>query len=331
MDAIKYIVFKALGSNKRRDRSPAARGIRSLKSLKDVENKSKRRCAMSTSQKTSGLWTMTKGEFEESVSALEKAVVKQGGNPRDLFDLFRTDGEYACRIAQAMMRKGLVGSIESRLARLVLGRNIFDDADWMSYYDAKFTKKQFREAGKFPWGEDILNSSCPFNSGKLVKDTHFAFLGLTAINGSPLTVAKWLELHPATGQPKFYFNNDPWHVGQPHTDVATMQLRWYLMLKDIIPDSTSKTPEEQVAMLPPEYEVPSTIAEVTKDILVFRKTDVRPNPSHWAACTERTVKTDKVSAGRVSCVGGFDGDGLYVDVWCGDRVGSVGLGASRKF
>jgi len=287
---------------------------------------------MSTSQKTSGLWTMTKGEFEESVSALEKAVVKQGGNPRDLFDLFRTDGEYACRIAQAMMRKGLVGSIESRLARLVLGRNIFDDADWMSYYDAKFTKKQFREAGKFPWGEDILNSSCPFNSDKLVKDTHFAFLGLTAINGSPLTVAKWLELHPATGQPKFYFNNDPWHVGQPHTDVATMmQLRWYLMLKNIIPNSTSKTPEEQVAMLPPEYEVPSTIAEVTKDILVFRKTDVRPNPSHWAACTERTVKTDKVSAGRVSCVGGFDGDGLYVDVWCGDRVGSVGLGASRKF
>ena len=287
---------------------------------------------MSTSQKTSGLWTMTKGEFEESVSALEKAVVKQGGNPRDLFDLFRTDGEYACRIAQAMMRKSLVGSIESRLARLVLGRNIFDDADWMSYYDAKFTKKQFREAGKFPWGEDILNSSCPFNSGKLVKDTHFAFLGLTAINGSPLTVAKWLELHPATGQPKFYFNNDPWHVGQPHTDVATMQLRWYLMLKDIIPDSTSKTPEEQVAMLPPEYEVPSTIAEVTKDILVFRKTDVRPNPSHWAACTERTVKTDKVSAGSVSCVGGFDGDGLNVDFWHGIRgAGSVGLGASRKF
>ena len=287
---------------------------------------------MSTSQKTSGLWTMTKGEFEESVSALEKAVVKQGGNPRDLFDLFRTDGEYACRIAQAMMRKGLVGSIESRLARLVLGRNIFDDADWMSYYDAKFTKKQFREAGKFPWGEDILNSSCPFNSGKLVKDTHFAFLGLTAINGSPLTVAKWLELHPATGQPKLFWNTDPWHTGQPHTDVATMQLRWYLMLKGgIIPDSTSKTPEEQVAMLPPEYEVPSTIAEVTKDILVFRKTDVRPNPSHWAACTERTVKTDKVSAGCVSCVGYFGEGGLDVNDWDGRRNGYVGLGASRKF
>ena len=281
-------------------------------------------------QAKSGLWTMTKGEFEESVASLEKAVAKEGGNPRDLFDLFRTDNEYTRRIAQAMLRKGLVGSIESRMARMVLGRNIFDVADWMSYYDAKFTKKQIRDAGKFPWGEDVLNSPCPFNKGKLVKDTHFAFLGLTAINGSPLTVAKWLQLHPATGQPKFYFNSNPWHEGQPHTDVATMQLRWYLMLKDIVPGSTDKTPEEQVAILPAEYEVPTTIAETTKDILVFRKTDVRPNGSRWAACTERTVKTDKASAGDVSCVGHFDGHGLNVDRWDGDRLDYVGLGASRK-
>lgn len=285
---------------------------------------------MSTRQ-TSGLWTMTKGEFEESVSALEKAVVKQGGNPRDLFDLFRTDNEYAGRIAEAMMRKGLVGSIESRLARVVLGRNIFTDADWMSYYDAKFTKKQLRDAGKFPLGEDILNGPCPFNKGKLVKDTHFAFLGISGINGQPLTVAKWLELHPAMGQPKFYFNQNPWHVGQPHTDVATLQLRWYLMLKDIVPGSTDNTPENQVAMLPAEYEVPMTIMETTKDILVFRKTGERPNGSRWAACKERTVKTSSTDAGFVSCVGYFGGSGLSVLSWFGSRDCDVGVGASRKF
>ena len=285
---------------------------------------------MSTRQ-TSGLWTMTKGEFEESVSALEKAVVKQGGNPRALSVLSRPDGESACRIAQAMMCKGLVGSIESWLAQVALGRNIFTDADWMSYYDAKFTKKQLRDAGKFPWGEDVLNGPCPFNKGKLVKDTHFAFLGISGINGQPLTVAKWLELHPATGQPKFYLNQNPWHAGQPHTDVATMQLRWYLMLKDIVPGSTGQTPEDQVAMLPPEYEVPTTIAEVTKDILVFRKTDVRPNPSRWAACTERTVGISSAVAGFVSCVGLFVENGLDVDGWNGHRQDSVGVGASRKF
>jgi hypothetical protein len=281
-----------------------------------------------------GLWTMPKGEFEESVAVLERAIVDQGGSPVPLFNLFRTDNEYACHIAQAMMHKGLVGSIESRLARAVLGRNIFDDADWTSFYDAKLTKKQLREAvGKFPWGEDILNSPCPFNEGKLVKDTHFAFLGISIINGQPLTVVKWLELHPATGQPKFYFNNDPWHEGQPHTDKTTLTLRWHLLLKDIAPNSTGKTPEEQVMMLPEEYEVPTTIAEVTKDILVFRKTGTRPNPSRWAACKERTVKTERLSAecvGYVSCVGLFGERGLNVSHWDGSRNGYVGVGASRK-
>lgn len=278
----------------------------------------------------SGLWTMQVGEREASLKALESAIVEQGGNPRDLFDLFRTDGAYTSRIAQAMLRKGLVGSIESRLARAILGRNIFTDADWMSYYNARFTKKQLRNAEKFPWGEDVLNSPCPFNEGKLVQDTHFAFLGVSAINGQPLTVAQWLRLHPPTGQPKFYFNTDLWHVGQPHTDIATMQLRWYLMLKEIVPGSTDKTPEERVAMLPPEYEVPTTITEVTKDILVFRKTYMRPNGSRWAACTERTVKTNKTSAaGEVSCVGYFDEHGLVVGS-LGDRDHCFGVGASRK-
>lgn len=286
---------------------------------------------MSTSQKTSGLWgMMTKGEFEESVAALERAVVNAGGNPKQLFDLFRTDNSFTSRIAQAMLRKDSIGSIESRLARVVLGRNIFTDADWMSYYDTSFTRKQLRDAGKFPWGEDILNSTCPL-CGKVVKECHFAFLGITAIKGLPLTVAKWLELHPATGQPKFYFNQNPWHVGQPHTDVATMQSRWYLLHKEIVPNSTDKTPEEQVAMLPPEYEVPTTIAETTKDILVFRKTDVCPNGSRWAACTERTVKTSTVSGGHVSCVGYVGESGLHVGGWHGRRDCSVGVGASRKF
>jgi hypothetical protein len=199
---------------------------------------------------------------------------------------------------------------------------IFNAADWASYYGP--TEKLD------PQVEEILMSACPFNKGKLVKDTHFAFMGMPAIDGVPLTVTKWLELHPADGQPKFYFNNNPWHAGQPHTDITTLEPRLYIMLREIVPGSTSKTPEEQVAMLPPEYEVPSTIAEVTKDILVYRRTGKRSNPNVWAACSERTVQTSQVIAGSVSCVGYFGGYGLGVFSWSGDRVDRVGVGASRK-
>ena len=227
--------------------------------------------------------------------------------------------------------KPLIPLVALKEVRAVMGNNLFDAQDWTKYYNVQWTPEQLRDIPPFPWDLELLNSPCPFNPGKCIKDTHVAFLGMPTINESPLTVQKWRELHPATGQPKFYYNNNSWHEGQPHTDVETMQLRWYLMLKEIISDSTSKTPEEQVAMLPEGYAVPTTIMEVTKDILVFQKTGEYLNKSRWAACAERTVKTNRVSAGGVSCVGDFVESGLGVGSWSGDRNGDVGLGASRKF
>ena len=200
----------------------------------------------------------------------------------------------------------------------------------MSYYDAKSTSKQLRDARKFPWGEDILKSTCML-CGEVIKDCHFGFFGIASINGWQLTVATWLELHPTTGQPRFFFTNDPWHRGQPHIDMATMQGQWYLLHKDIVPGSTDKTPEDQARMLPPEYEVPTTIVEVSKDLLVFQKTGEYPNESRWATCTERTVNTGRVPAGLVSCVGPFDKNGLYVRHWRGNPTDSIGVAASRKF
>jgi len=286
---------------------------------------------MSTTQKAApGFWQMQVSEREGSLKALEDAIRAQGGNPQELMDLFRTDPQYANLIAQAMLRRGHVDSVDMRLARLILGNNIFCLEEWETLYGAKFTKKQRRDAGKFPWSESVLTSACPFNPGKQVKDTHFAFLGVTGINGTPLTVAQWNVIHPATGQPKFYFNSNPWHAGQPYADTATLELKWYLILKEIVPNSTGKTPEDQVAMLPAEYETPATIAEVTKDILAFRKLSIRLNPSHWAACTERTIKTAQIGSGHVSCVGRFDEFGLHVAYWDGLVSGLVGVGASRK-
>lgn len=194
--------------------------------------------------------------------------------------------------------------------------------DWASYYGP---------AEKLdPRVEEILMSPCLFHKGKLVGDTHFAFMGVSTINDASLTVAKWLELHPADDQPRFYFNQNPWHIDQPHTDIVTLEPRLYILLREIVPGSTGMTPEEQVAMLPPEYEVPTTIAEVTKDILVFRKTGKRCNGSRWAACSERTVQTSRVGAGVVSCVGYFGEFGLRVRYWGGLRHDDVGVGASRK-
>lgn len=203
---------------------------------------------------------------------------------------------------------------------------IFGQADWTTYYGRQTERLH-------PKVEDIFFSPCPFHKGKLVKDTHFAFVGMPAINGTPLTVARWLELHQANSQPNFIDNTGVWYTDQPHVEVATLEpRRLYLVLREIVPGSTNKTPEEQVAMLPPEYEVPSTITEVTKNILVLRRTGKYSNNGHWAVCSDITVRTDRVNAGLVSCVGGSrsKNDGLRVTFSNGDRRHLVGVGASRK-
>ncbi len=198
---------------------------------------------------------------------------------------------------------------------------IFSEVDWASYYGP--AQRLSSEI------EDIFNEPCPFYKNKSVKETHFAFTGMPKINGDPLTVAKWLELHPADSQPRFSFSQNPWHFNQPHTDTIVLEPRLYIVLREIVPGSTNNTSEEQIKMLPPGYEVPSTITEVTKDILVYRRTGKRCNGSCWAACSERTVQTELVSAGRISCVGFFNGHGLGVVNWFGHCHNGCGVGASR--
>ena len=278
-------------------------------------------------------WTeILAGELHVAEQRLRVAL---GDKASEVVEKINSDAAFADSVAaQIIMMAGEAKkksvSTSLRLARLILGNNIFGLEEWETLYGVKFTKKQRREAGKFPWSESILTSPCPFSPGKQIKDTHFAFLGITGINGQPLTVTQWNVIHPATGQPKFYFNSNPWHAGQPYADTATLEPKWYLLLKEIVPNSTGKTPEDQVAMLPAEYETPATIAEVTKDILAFRKLSVRLNPSRWAACIERTIKTARIGAGLVSCVGDFGGDGLVVSGWSGGIDDGVGVGASRK-
>ena len=261
-------------------------------------------------------------------------VLNDHGVTLDHLDLLRVNNgnnSYARRVALAFVQNGVDSSTDTRIARLLLGKSFVDVCDWVTLYSAHFTAKEKKAALKFPWDEDVLQSPDPWEPKKMIKDTHIAFLGIEKIGNDPLTVAKWIELHLSTGQPKFYHSNNPWHVGQPHTDVATLLPRWYLLRTEIIPGSTKQSPDEMDKMLPSEYEVPSTIAEVTKDILAFRKTGVRPNPSRWASCSETTIKTEKCSGGYPSVVGDFDEDGLSVSGWGGTRSDDVGCGAARKF
>lgn len=280
---------------------------------------------MGTSQ-NSGLWTMSKGKFEESVKVLEAAIAQRGGNPCQIFDRIRTDRIFTDRLAEFALRGGLEVPTYQELARVIPGRNIFRPEEWEALYGVRFTNKQLREITEFPWSEDVLNAPCPFNKGKRVAETHFAFLGLDKLNGKPLTILRWHELHPATAQPRFYSEADPWYRTERFASEVTCEFRWYLMPFEIVPNPERKSYREQVAMLPYEYEVSTAIAEVTKYILTFRKGGIYPNSNSWGQCR------DVLSFGGRGYVrvGGYR-DAVTVSGWWNvARDGLVGLAVSRK-
>jgi len=297
---------------------------------------------------------LVKTPLSEVTSTLE-ILDKLNIQPDHLARL-RAEPDYAKRVAEFMLRGGLEASIHQKLARAIMGKNFWGVEEWSSLYGVNFTKKQLRQVAEFPWSEDILNAPCPFVKGKSVlRETHFAFLGLDRLNGKSLTILKWHELHPATGQPRFYSANNPWYCSQWHelhpatgqpqfysannpwygtqkfaTEI-TCGLRWYLMPLAIVSGSESKTYEEQVAMLPQsDYEVPTACEEVTKDILYYRKNGICLNPSRWGRTQAVTSNGYRVGIGGFG--DGFGESGLGVGrYWDGFRDYYVGLAASRKF
>ena len=263
----------------------------------------------------SGLWTIEYGELGATLKSLQDR-----GVTLERLAQLRSDPAYAKRVAEFMIREGIETSADLRIVRAIMGDRIFGPEDWAALYNARLPKR----IPAFPWSEDVLKGPSPFHKGKTVAETHFAFLGLAKLNGKPLTIAKWHELHPTMGQPRLYSDN-PWYWNEQFVTDATCEFKWYLMPLDIVPDSERKIYQEQLALLPAEYDVPMAIAEVTKDILAFRKTGTYPNSNRYGRVL------DVSSGGLRVLVGGFDGDGLSVgNYWDDGRDDDIGLAAARK-
>lgn len=255
--------------------------------------------------------------WSEVTATLE--VFGQHGVTREALALLRSNEEVGRRVAEFILNKGQEGSVQQKLIRQVVGDQFFGVEEWARLYGygIVFTDQQLLEVADFPWSEDILNVPCPFVEGKIIKETHFAFLGVER------TILGFYRLHPAWGKPHSRLTDDLWQGVKEIAEEQTCSFRWYLILKEIIPYSRSETYEQQLAMLPPEYEVPLAVEEVAKNILYYTKNRTPLNPGTWARCREATF------VGRV-LVGDLDEHGVGLGERLDDDFPSyIGIGASR--
>ena len=256
-------------------------------------------------------------------ATLEK--LDQFGVAPEHFTQMRSDDGFAERVAQSILRGGEGPSLEYRVARKAMGRNFFGFfglEDWVKFFKIVFAEEKPAMINEFPWGEDVLNAPCPFVKGKRIRQTHFAFWGVSALNGVPLTVPRWHILEK-------YFSYLEEDCLVPFIQNDTCEMRWYLMPLHPIPGSEKKTYRQQIKMLPLEYEMPKVVEAVTLSILYHLKNryDYCYNPYNpvRGRCTDVLVGGDCIEVGT-------DENGKLTVI---NRPGSLGyslsgLAASRK-
>lgn len=267
----------------------------------------------------------------EQVNLTEAGLVKIGPNLATLEErvarVIRQEAKLA--IYREPRSKGLPEGIvlpdDQLRAAEIMGKNYWGWDEWRRKYRGSVKPDLIPSIPPFPWTPAVLEGECPFNPGRPVKETHFAFLGLSKVRGKPLTIMQWRAIHPTSGQPRFYSpDHDCWYHRDPFATEVALALEWHLVLLDIVPGSVSKRWGKQLELLPENYRVPTAIVEVTKDLLVYRRKNRFVNQRVYARCDSVTSHGYRVGVGRCGPVG------LSVGGWFDGPLVSVGVGASRN-
>lgn len=195
-------------------------------------------------------------------------------------------------------------------AREIMGSNFLTVDDVERHFRVRFTAEQLAELGDIPWSEEVLEEC---------KDTHVLFPGF------PLTILEVRKRAKKKGVKLFYSDRDTWYNDQKFAREEKVGLRWHLIRKDIVENSTNKSYDEQLALLSENEEAAQAAAVVYMIILYFLVTGIRLFERIYARCQDVTS-----SGGRV-CVGSFDRGGLHVySDWGDGRDVIIGLASSRK-
>lgn len=108
-------------------------------------------------------------------------------------------------------------------ARAAMHGRVFGLREWMQHYFADSKPTFSGQLPPFPWSQRVLEQPCPFNRGKTISETHFAYLGLPSVDDVPITI-HWLNRKKRC----FCGVTASWCSRLPALTKRTCSLRWYL-------------------------------------------------------------------------------------------------------
>lgn len=241
-------------------------------------------------------------------AANQRLWVAIGDNAEEVATRINTDPAFVANIARLIVNGGYEPSTSQKLARDIMGKNFFGIEEAIKHFGVNATKQQLAYLTEVPFSEEVLKSC---------KDTHV----LVAV--FPLSILDIRGIAKKQPDRTLFYSQD-WYDKQAFAKDKG-EVGWQLVRKEPIANSTSKTWNDQQALLSKDEETP------TARIVVYTMV------GHFLASGERLFEKiyvrciDLDSDGYRVGVGSFDAEGLGVGGGHDDfRDDDLGLSAARK-
>lgn len=191
-------------------------------------------------------------------------------------------------------------------AKAIMGKNFFGPEEAANHFKAGFTQEQSDALATVPFSDEVLEAC---------KDKH------VLVAGYPMTI---LNVRAKAKRGLFYSYGDSWYNNQKFAKDEQVEVRWYLIRKTPVDNSTSKNWNEQQALLAAEEETPKACVVVYTIIGHFLNTGERLFENIYVRCSDIDSDGDSV------LVGHFNSDGLFVGrFWDDIRISDLGLSARK--
>jgi len=214
--------------------------------------------------------------------------------------------DLAAKVVRLISNGGFEATTSQKRSLEIMGRNMFGVEEAIKHFGANPSKQQLAALSAVPFTETTLEEC---------KNTHI----LVAV--FPMSI---LDIRGKVERELFYSHEDAWYNKQAFAKDRG-EVGWHLLRKAPVPNSMSKTWQEQQALLGKNDETPKARVVVYTTIGHFLATGERFFESIYVRCS------DVGSGGVRVSVGGFDSSGLLVDGDWGDgRDSSIGVSSARK-
>ncbi len=197
-------------------------------------------------------------------------------------------------------------------AQAIMGRNFLGLEEVEKAFGVKYSTGDRAKLATIQFSDETLCAS---------KDTHVLVAGFRmSIND----IRKNRNVKGNAAKLFFSAVGEGWYNDEPFAN-ASVECRWFLLRKKPIDNSTSKTYEEQLQLIPRGEENPWARDVVFATIALFLTTGERMFEKIYVRCK------DVSSRGGRFGVGFFVRDGLDVYFgWDGCRDGGIGVGSVRN-